>query len=81
MNLQVRLYARAKDLAGSELVDLDVPDDARVADVRAALAKRYPALAPLVPSLLIAQGTEYADNEATIDPNVEVAGFPPVSGG
>ena len=81
MNVEVKLFARARDLVGAERVQLKLPPAARVIDMRGALAERFPALRPLVPTLLVALGTEYADDATAIDPAVEIACFPPVSGG
>ena len=81
MNVEVRLFARARDLAGSDCVQVELPAAARVIDLRAALAERCPALRPLVPNLLVAIGTEYADDATAVRPGAEIACFPPVSGG
>lgn len=81
MKLTVKLFARARDLAGAESVQIYVPESARVNDLRTALTERFPNLRPLIPSLLIAVGTEYADDQTPITPESEVACFPPVSGG
>lgn len=81
MKLEVRLFARARDLAGKETVAVDLPDVACVADLRAALGKQFPGLQPLLASLHVAVGTEYADNDMQIDADSDVACFPPVSGG
>ena len=34
MKITVQLFARARDLAGAERVELDLPASARIADVR-----------------------------------------------
>ena len=81
MKVNVRLFARARDLAGSERVAIELRDAATVADLKAALAERYPALRPLLPNLHVAIGTDYAENGARIPAGAEVACFPPVSGG
>jgi molybdopterin converting factor subunit 1 len=81
MIVNVRLFARARDLAGTDQVAIDVPTSARVADLRSALAQRLPELSPFVANLLMAVGTEYADDSAPLDSTSEVACFPPVSGG
>jgi len=81
MKLAVKLFARAKDLAGSGQVTIELPEPATVADVRAALTCAYPALAPLASSLLIAVGTDYANDQQVLTPASDVACFPPVSGG
>lgn len=81
MQVAVRLFAKARDVAGASVVVLDLPDSARVADVRAALGERFPAMAPLVPSLLVSVGTDYANDHTPLPSGAEIACFPPVSGG
>ena len=81
MKLKVRLFARARDLAGNEHIELELTEPATVADVRQALATQYESLTPIAPSLLIAIGTEYADNQTAVDASTELVCFPPVSGG
>jgi molybdopterin converting factor subunit 1 len=81
VKVTVQLFARARDLVGAERVELDLPAVSSVADLKQSLAARFPAVSPLVPRLLVALGTEYADDKAVLKPDVEVACFPPVSGG
>jgi len=81
MKLDVKLFARAKEIAGVGCVEIDVPDSANVADLRIALTQRFPHMTTLVPNLLVALGTEYADDTTPLDPAADVACFPPVSGG
>ena len=81
MKVDVKLFARARDVAGAETVSVEVPDSANVVDLRAALVLKFPEMESLVPSLLVAVGNEYADDETTLDASKEIACFPPVSGG
>lgn len=81
MKLRVRLFARARDVAGAECVEIELPDQPSVADLRTALGQQYPDMKPLIPNLLIAVGRDYADDNATLLDESEVACFPPVSGG
>jgi sulfur-carrier protein len=81
MKLDVRLFAQARDAAGAERITVELPAEARVADLRTALAAHCANLRPLVPCLLVAVGTDYADDRTTLSPESEVACFPPVSGG
>ncbi|MEX1096923.1 MAG: MoaD/ThiS family protein [Planctomycetales bacterium] len=81
MKLAVRLFARARDLAEAERVEIDVPEAAHIGDVRAALGERYPALRPIGPNLLFAIDHEYAADSQPVPPAAEIACFPPVSGG
>lgn len=81
MNVRVQLFAIAKQLAAREAIDLVLPDGATVADVRRALAEAAPALSPVLPHVLFAVNTQYADEATRIPPNAAVACIPPVSGG
>jgi molybdopterin converting factor small subunit len=81
MKISVRLFARARDLAGSPVVDLELSESATVADVRAALLQARPQLQPLAATLLVAVGSEYASDATVVPPGADVACFPPVSGG
>jgi molybdopterin converting factor subunit 1 len=81
MNVNVRLFARARDIVGSDRITVELPETARVGALRAALCERFPDLRPLAASLLISIGTDYATDDAEIRPGDEIACFPPVSGG
>jgi molybdopterin converting factor subunit 1 len=81
MRITVQLFARARDLAGSGSVELDLPEPARVADLKRSLSEQFPRVAPLVPNLLVAVGARYADDQTPLRVEDEVACFPPVSGG
>ena len=81
MQLQIRLFARAQELAGAPSVPVDLPDQATVADLRTALGEQCPDLQPLLPHLHVAIGTDYADDSATLSESSSVTCFPPVSGG
>lgn len=77
----VRLFARARDLAGADFLAVDLPERATAADVRTALAARVPALESLLARCAIAVNEEFADDDLLIPRDAEVALLPPVSGG
>jgi molybdopterin converting factor small subunit len=81
MEVAIRLFARARDLAGAERVRLELPEDATVGELRWRLARAYPALASLVERSAIAVADEFAGDTFTVPLNAEVALVPPVSGG
>ena len=81
MRITVRLFARARDLAGTERLEMDLPDGARVRDARVRLLAEVPSLGPLLKSLLMAIDGEYATDESLLRERCELAAFPPVSGG
>lgn len=81
MTVQVRLFAAARQLAQCELLELDLPPAATVAELRAALGRRVPALEQLLPHVLFAVNAEYASDQTRIPEAAELACIPPVSGG
>lgn len=81
MRVAVKLFAAARQLAGSEEVVVELPAEASVADMRAALVEQHPALATLLRHALFAIDAEYVTDAAHIRVGVEIACIPPVSGG
>jgi molybdopterin converting factor subunit 1 len=81
MTLRVRLFARARDVVGRDALDVSLPAGATVAELRQALAERYPALAGLLKRSAIAVQDEFTDDALVLFPGAEVALLPPVSGG
>jgi molybdopterin converting factor subunit 1 len=81
MILRVRLFARARDLAGADTVRVELPDGATVADLRRRLAADYPALAGLLERSALAVDNDLAEDARVLSVNDEVALLPPVSGG
>jgi molybdopterin synthase catalytic subunit/molybdopterin synthase sulfur carrier subunit len=81
VKVRVRLFAVARELAGAESLDLDLPEGATVAQLRAALVRHTPELARVLPHVLFAVGNEYVRDNTVISPDSEVACIPPVSGG
>ncbi len=76
MTVRVRLFAMLRERAGRDVVEIELPAGARVADALAALADvagDYPCL--------MAVNREYADLDRVLSPGDELALIPPVSGG
>ena len=82
MRVTVRLFAMLRERAGSDSVEIELDDNATVADAIAALGDE-PSLGDLASRLplRIAVNREYAANDAPIAPGDELAAIPPVSGG
>jgi len=81
MKACVRLFARAKDLAGADTVTVHLPDGATVAELRRQLAAEHPALANLLARCAVAVNDEFAEDTLTLPLQAEIALLPPVSGG
>jgi len=79
--MKVRLFARARELAGADTIDVALPVGATVRDLRLRLAADFPALAGLLERSALAVNDEFADNELMLPREAEVALLPPVSGG
>lgn len=81
MTLRVRLFARARDLAGADVISVDLAPGATVADLRSRLAAQCPALAALLARSAFAVDNEFVADHLALGPEAEVALLPPVSGG
>jgi molybdopterin converting factor subunit 1 len=81
MRVRVRLFARAKDLAGAEVIEVALEAGATVAALRCRLAEQVPALAALLERSALAVDEEIAEDARLLAPDTEVALLPPVSGG
>lgn len=81
MIVRILLFARARDLAGTDVVAIELPNGACLGDLRLSLAKQHPRLAALLERSALAVNDEFADDVTTLSAGAEVALLPPVSGG
>jgi molybdopterin converting factor subunit 1 len=81
MKVSVKLFAVARQWAGADSVELDLPAAATVAAVRQALLTRLPQLAQFGSQLRFAVNADYADDSLAVPAGSDVACIPPVSGG
>ena len=80
MTVTVLLFARLRELVGSDRVRLEITAGS-VGAVRAALAERHPRATGLIVRSATAVNGEYVANDCTVGPDDEIALIPPVSGG
>ncbi len=81
MAITVKLFASARDAAGTAEISVAPSDRETVDHFLGTLSARYPKLSPLVPFLRVAVNAEYATPQTVIRDGDEVAVMPPVSGG
>ena len=81
MRVEVRLFAGARDRAGTAAVTVEVPDTATVADLRRRLSEQCPALQSLLAHSVFVVNDEFAADTLAIAAGAVVALLPPVSGG
>lgn len=82
MNITVLFFATLRSLTGIKTLELELPPESRVVDLKNLVAERFPQIAPaLVNTVLVSVNREYAEDAQIIPDRAEVALFPPVSGG
>jgi len=82
MRIRVLAFATAAEAVGAGESEVELPEGSRLADLRAELERRHPALAELWPRLAVALDSRLAGGlDAPLTDGVEVALLPPVSGG
>ena len=81
MRVGVRLFARYREAAGRERLEVDLPEGGTVEAAWSAVVERHPQLSPYRPFTLFAVGNEYVEPEHRLKASDELCLFPPVSGG
>lgn len=81
MKVRVILFAAARELAGSDTLELEIAERTTLAELRLAVAKAFPALQKILPHTVWAVNAEYASDSTIISKNSDIALIPPVSGG
>jgi molybdopterin converting factor subunit 1 len=81
MRVNIRLFARLRDLAGTGELVRDVPDPATVQGVWAVLTAEMPELQVYERAMSVAVNADYSRMSAAVNEGDEVAFMPPVSGG
>lgn len=79
--IKLLFFATLRDRVGMKSIELDIPQDMTIKELKAKLSKDYPNLEQSMKSVLVAINREYAFDEAVVPSNAEIALFPPVSGG
>ncbi len=81
MRVNVKLFARLRELVGDGDLTIDAPEGATVREVWQALVDRHPAAAVYERSMSCAVNLDYSRMTTPVSEGDEVAFLPPVSGG
>ena len=81
VQIRVHFYSYCKDLAGSDSVAEDIEPGSPLGDLLQKIFLRFPKLAPVQKSLLVAVGVDYQGGDYVLQEGDEVSLFPPVQGG
>lgn len=79
--VQVRLFARLADVAGTRTTEVDLGEGLTAGDAYRLLCRQHPDMEGLEGSLMYAVNAEYVPAEHPLRPGDELALIPPVSGG
>ena len=81
MRVNIRVFARLRDIVGAAELDRDVPTGATAQRIWDDLVEEFPDISTYTGSISTAVNAEYAKMETVLDDGDEVAFLPPVSGG
>ena len=81
MKVQLRLFASLHEIVGQRRLDLELREGATVSDLKERLVEAFPAVRPVIETLVYAVDEEYASMDEKLRDGAEVALIPPVSGG
>ena len=81
MRVNVRLFARLRDIAGAAEMTRQVPPGATIGTVWRDLAGEFPEFAQYERSISSAINLDYARMDRAVSDGDEIAFLPPVSGG
>jgi molybdopterin converting factor subunit 1 len=81
MRVRVLFFARLRDLAGCEAMEMEVPIGTTLGELWQLLQAGTPNLRVFTTPPLMARNLEYAAPETSLTGDEEIAFLPPVSGG
>jgi molybdopterin converting factor small subunit len=81
MLITVRFYSYFKELTGCAEASQELPSGSSLEDLFRILTTRFPRMAPMNKSTLMAVGVDYQERSYVLRQGEEVSFFPPVQGG
>ena len=81
MSVSVNFYSYFKELTGCAQASEELPNGGTLGDLFKQLSARFPKLAAMQKSTLMAVGVDYQNRDYVLKENDEVSLFPPVQGG
>jgi len=81
MKVRAQFFAQLRDVIGVSETEIDLPENATIADLLEKLYQYSPALRSWDKKILIGAGLEFVGRDHLLQPNEEIAIMPPVQGG
>ncbi len=81
MRITAKLFALMREKAGTDTVQLELPENSSIAQALVALQRQHPVLQPYLATARVAVQMEFVEAETILHAGEEFALIPPVSGG
>ncbi|MBS4026999.1 MAG: molybdopterin converting factor subunit 1 [Ignavibacteriales bacterium] len=81
MNINIKFFAAAKEVAGKEEMQFSLPSSSTASSLLDLLVEQFPGLQEWKQYVRVAVNQEYVSLDYALNENDEVAIIPPVSGG
>lgn len=81
MKIRADFYSQLREVVGTASAEIDLGEDATVADLLAKLYAKFPGLRAHDKTVLLGAGVEFVDRSYKLKPDEEIAVMPPVQGG
>ncbi len=81
MKITVLYFAKLKDLVPFPKMEVEIPENISVRELRSIITKQFPNLSEFLPNVIVSINQQFAFDDDFIPNNAEIAFFPPVSGG
>ena len=81
MKIKVTLYYHLKEKAGTGKLELELPDQATIKDLKTLLETKFPTLRTHLDNIMILMDKKIVLDEDKLKENAEVAFLTPVGGG
>jgi molybdopterin converting factor small subunit len=81
MKIELLLFAAIRQRLTTTSLQVELPEESTISDLRQVLERRYPELAGILTYSLFAVGPDYVSNTFVLTDQMVVAWIPPVSGG
>lgn len=80
--ITIVLFAHLREKAGTGRIQMEVPLDMTVADLKRSLKEKYPTLGPQLANVVVLVNKKHIFlDEETLPQNAEITFLPPISGG
>ncbi len=80
--ISIRLYANLKEKAGTNLIEMNIPEGCTVGELKNRMKKAYPPLGPQLANVVVLINKHHIFLDADVIPlHAEVTFLPPIAGG